>query len=70
MPALEDDDEEWEIEEVVGQTRIDKAQHYLVKWTGWPSEYNQWVHKDSMENAKDAITKFERARKRRRGSDD
>jgi hypothetical protein len=34
--------------------------HYLVKWTGWPSECNQWVSKDSVANAPKIIAKYEK----------
>ena len=40
MPPLKEDQEEWEVEEVVDKACIRKEIHYLVKWTGWPSEYN------------------------------
>jgi len=39
MPNLEDD-EEWEIEEVKDRATIKGTMHYLVKWEGWPTEYN------------------------------
>jgi hypothetical protein len=47
MPELEDDDE-WEIEEIKGKAYFDKKLHFLVKWKGWPSEYNQWIPKENM----------------------
>ena len=40
MPPLEKDQEEWEVKEVVNKACIWGEIHYLVKWTGWPSEYN------------------------------
>jgi hypothetical protein len=39
MPDLEDE-EEWEIEEVKDKATIKGTTHYLVKWEGWPTEYN------------------------------
>ena len=45
MPELEDD-EEWEVEEEIkGEQKFDGDPHFLVKWKGWPSEYNQWFRK-------------------------
>ncbi len=40
MPDLEDNDE-WKIEEVKDKAIIKETTHYLVKWEGWPTEYNQ-----------------------------
>ena len=34
MPDLQDDQEEWEVQEVKGSKDIDSNKHYLVKWTG------------------------------------
>lgn len=42
MPELEDEDE-WEVEEIKDEMLIEGELHYLIKWTGWPSKYNQWV---------------------------
>ncbi|CRL23219.1 Chromo domain-like [Penicillium camemberti] len=38
--------------------------HYLVKWWGWPSEYNQWISKDAMANAPKIVAKYEAAKKK------
>ena len=37
--------------------------HYLVKWEGWPTEYNLWVPQADMGNTKEAIQRFEKAKK-------
>ena len=50
MPDLEDD-EEWEIEEVKERATIKGTTHYLVKWEGWPTEYNQWIPEEDMDHA-------------------
>jgi hypothetical protein len=42
MPKLEDD-EEWEVEEVREEKKFDGETFFLMKWAGWPSEFNQWV---------------------------
>ena len=62
MPDLEDDDE-WEVEEVKDHAVIKGQDHYLVKWVGWPTEYNLWVPETDMENAKEAIQRYRKARK-------
>jgi hypothetical protein len=62
MPALEDPQDEWEVEEIKGSARIDSKRHYLVKWAGWPSEYNSWEPVDHLENAQRLVTQFDRKR--------
>jgi hypothetical protein len=49
MPELADD-KEWEVEEIKAKDTCEGESYYLVKWKGWPSEYNQWVFKDNMAN--------------------
>jgi len=63
MPELEDDDEEWEIEEVVNTAKKNGQVRWLVKWKGWPSEYNQWVNDSDMDNARGSITKYQKIEK-------
>ena len=50
IPDLEDDNE-WEIEEVKYKRMIRDQVHYLVKWEGWPTKYNQWIPEDDIGNA-------------------
>jgi hypothetical protein len=57
MPDLEDEDE-YEVEDVRDEKLIEGETHFLVKWKGWPSEYNQWVHQEDMENATEAIQSY------------
>ena len=64
MPDLEDD-EEWEIEEVKDKAAIKGTTHYLVKWEGWLTEYNQWIPKDDMRNAQKAIWQYEKDKKKK-----
>jgi hypothetical protein len=62
MPDLEDD-QEWEIEAVKDEIQKGKETSYLVKWKGWPTEYNLWVPESGMGNAQEAIQEFRQARK-------
>ena len=62
MPDLDDDDE-WEVEEVKDEAVMKGQKHYLVKWEGWPTEYNLWVLQADMGNVKEAIQRFERSKK-------
>jgi len=63
MPELDDEQEEWEVEEVRGTRKVGQQKFYLVKWAGWPSEYNSYEPEENMENAHGAIRAFERKRK-------
>jgi hypothetical protein len=64
IPDLEDE-EEWEIEEIKAKDQINEQTHYLVKWEGWPTEYNQWIPEQDMGNAQGAIQAFERRKKKK-----
>ena len=63
FPDLEDDKEQ-EIEEVKDKATIKETIHYLVKWEGWPTEYNQWIPEDNMGNAQDAIQQYEKNKRK------
>ena len=69
LPELDDEPDEYEVEEVRGKQQLRNGRvEYLVKWTGWPSEYNQWVREDDM-NAPTLVKAYEekaRARKKRK----
>jgi len=40
--------------------------HYLVKWAGWPSEYNSYEPAKHFVNAPQAIADYEQKQKRKR----
>ena len=46
--------------------QIKSVIHYLVKWIGWPSEYNSYEPASHLANAPKAITDFKRKLKRKR----
>jgi transposase InsO family protein len=66
MPDLEGPEDEWEVEEVRDKRRIKGVIHYLVKWSGWPSEYNSYEPAKHLVNAPKAIADFEHKLKRKR----
>ena len=66
MPDLEDPQDEWEMEKVRDKRRIKGVIHYLVKWAGWPSEYNSYEPASRLANAPRAVADFERKFKRTR----
>ena len=61
MPDLEDESDEWEVEDIVGDQRYKRQSYFLVKWKGWPSEYNQWVLEEDI-SAPDIMAKYRRTR--------
>lgn len=65
MPDLADDDK-WEVEGLRDKRRIDGEEVFLVKWLGWPSEYNQWVSRQDLKNAPRLLAKFARDHSRKR----
>ena len=71
MPDLEDDEAEWEVQEIRDAKKLDGIQHYLVKWAGWPSEYDSWEPAEYLANARRKVREFENAqkKKRKRGND-
>lgn len=58
MPDLDDSDE-WEVDEIQDKKQRDDEVFYLVKWKGWPTEYNQWVSEDHL-NAPRLVTLFDK----------
>jgi hypothetical protein len=66
MPDLEEDPEEYEVEEVRGKQKMQGKIHYLVKWVGWPSEYNQWIPEEDMANARSRIRSYEKGLAKRK----
>ncbi|KAJ5139112.1 uncharacterized protein N7515_003960 [Penicillium bovifimosum] len=65
LPDLEDE-EDYEVEEVKDEHKFDGQTHFLVKWQGWPSEYNEWVPDYNMESAKDAIADYRQKAKEKK----
>ena len=67
-PELVDGGEEWEVEEIVDHRGTGNKKAFLVKWTGWPAEYNSWVPASDMANATDVRDAYEaQAQPKRRG---
>ncbi len=68
-PDLINDEEEFEIEEVLDSQprtlrgrkgkKSRKAMDYFVKWKGWTQEHNSWVRDEEMGNAQEAIEEYE-----------
>jgi hypothetical protein len=64
MPDLDDEDPEWEVEEIKAKEDFEGTTYYLVKWAGWPAEYNQWVPDEDMTNCHQLLSQFEKSRQK------
>ena len=60
MPALEDNQDKWEVEVVKDRSICKGEVYYLVKWAGWPLEYNQWLPEENMSYARGVIADYEK----------
>jgi hypothetical protein len=58
-PDLINDEEEYEVEQVLSSRRHGKGckVQYLIKWKGYPESDNEWVNWDDM-HAEDALEDF------------
>lgn len=70
MPDLVEEQEEWEVQEIRDAKKLNGVLHYLVKWTGWPSEYDTWEPANHLEGAQRKVKEFERSKKRKRATKD
>ena len=62
MP-LADEDDEWEVEEIM-DSRVKKGKKfYLVRWKGWPEEYTSWQPEEDCVNAQERVQEYEDKRK-------
>lgn len=59
LPDLAEGEQEYEVELVLDRKTRKGIKFFLVKWKGWPEEYNEWVLEDSMENLQDRIAAYE-----------
>jgi hypothetical protein len=44
--------DKYEIEAIIGHTKVQGQNLFLVKWKGWTDKYNEYVAKEDMEGAK------------------
>ncbi|KAL2039802.1 hypothetical protein N7G274_007661 [Stereocaulon virgatum] len=67
-PELIDDEEQWEVEEIVDKVKNKEGVWYKVKWTGWGDIYNEWVPEEELDKAPALKRKYEQqpARMRKR----
>ena len=58
-PELIDDDEMWEVEEIVDKVKKREGVWYKVKWTGWGEEYNQWLPGEELKRANELTQAYD-----------
>ena len=56
---LIDDEEQWEIEEILDKTKSKGTYYYKIKWMSWGDSYNQWLSEDELNNAVELKKKFD-----------
>ena len=60
LPELEDEQDEWDVEDIVTHDDFSGRRRYLVKWKGWPTEYNTWEPEEHMANASQLVKRYHR----------
>jgi hypothetical protein len=65
LPDLLDEEEEWEVEDIVDHIGHGAATRYLVKWTGWPVEYNTWEPEEHLANSPNILRRYQRRKSRK-----
>jgi hypothetical protein len=44
---------------------VGKERRFLVKWAGWPAEYNTWEPREHLTNAQKVLGRYEKKAKQR-----
>jgi hypothetical protein len=66
--------EEYEVEAILDKKTVKGKTKYLVRWKGWPEDYDKWEPEEHLEGAPDLLREFHASaaqsqRKRRKVSD-
>ena len=56
-PAVDSDDEQYEVERLLDKRRIGRGFQYLVKWRGYPNSENLWLKRKDINP--DIVTAYE-----------
>jgi hypothetical protein len=60
QPDLVDEDDEYEVEEILARRTHRNRTEWLVRWTGYGPADDQWLRKDSLEGCWDLVEEFNR----------
>ena len=59
LPELIEDEEEYLVEQILQKRTRKGVKEYLVRWAGYPPEYDQWVPEQDMEGSEELRDAFE-----------
>ena len=68
LPELVDDEERWEVKEVLKKRKREGRTQFLVRWKGWGEEYDQWIEEEDIkdvEAARNEVADKARAKRKR-----
>jgi len=63
-PVLIEGEEKWKVERILNKQWIRGKDKYLVQWKGFMAELDTWKRIENLENAKEAVKKFEKEYRR------
>ncbi|EFA82198.1 Putative transposase [Heterostelium album PN500] len=58
-PDIIDNEEEFEIEQIIGDRMFRKKKQYQIKWLGYPLDKATWQYSKNIDHAKDLIKEYE-----------
>ncbi|KIN98979.1 hypothetical protein M404DRAFT_30943 [Pisolithus tinctorius Marx 270] len=59
-PDLINEEEEYEVEAIVGHKRSSRGHAFLIKWKGYPSSENSWQKESHLEHADDTLSTYKK----------
>jgi hypothetical protein len=55
-----DEEDEWEIEQIIDRRKKRNRLEYLVRWKGWSTEYDEWKTVDQLKNARGLTKEYDK----------
>ena len=68
LSELIEDEEEYPVKWILQKQTRKGVKEYLVRWAGYPPEYDQWVSKQDMEGSEELRDAFEQQDSQKRKS--
>ena len=56
---LIEDEEQWEVEAIIGHKKWGRGHRYLVKWTGYPTSKNTWQSAEDLKDASEILSDYQ-----------
>ena len=53
-----DGEEEWEVEQVLGERKRQGRPQFYIRWKGWSEAYDSWEPEEHVRHAREAVEKF------------